>query len=228
MAQTQEGRLKATAKWAGLTVDEYLANVASGLNLCTKCKVWRPRNDFGNDSSRPDGRARTCFSCKRVKERKSTKGRVSTFLGHRHTDEAKQKMSDSRKGRIGPMLGKQHTAEAKQKMSDHARKNAPRGKDHYNYKGGKTQRSLAARRTPEYYDWRLAVFTRDNFTCQKCGDRRGRNLRAHHIKSFSEYPELALDVDNGLTLCVTCHDLEHFKPNSTRQLRKLKRGERLY
>lgn len=227
MAQTKEGRLKVTAKWAGVTVDEYLSNVASGLSLCTKCKVWKPRDEFGNDSTRPDGRARRCFSCSRVKERKSTKGRVSTFLGHRHTDGARQKNSEAHKGKQ-TRLGMKHTAESRQKISDTLRSNTPRGKDHYNYKGGKSERSLATRRTPEYYTWRMAVFTRDNFTCQKCGDGKGGNLRAHHIKPFAEYPELALDVDNGMTLCATCHDLEHFKPNSTRQLRKLKRGERLY
>jgi 5-methylcytosine-specific restriction endonuclease McrA len=53
-------------------------------------------------------------------------------------------------------------------------------------------------------DWRSAVYLRDNYTCQKCGQRGGR-LNAHHVKPFKDFPELAFDVSNGQTLCVPCH-----------------------
>jgi 5-methylcytosine-specific restriction endonuclease McrA len=54
-----------------------------------------------------------------------------------------------------------------------------------------------------YKKWRLAVFTRDYFRCQKCGSEE--NLEAHHIKPFSVAPELMYIVENGLTLCHNCH-----------------------
>lgn len=67
-----------------------------------------------------------------------------------------------------------------------------------------------------YDDWRLKVFTRDNFKCVKCG---GKNIEGHHIKAFStiiyennitnfeegESCEILWDINNGMTLCKSCH-----------------------
>jgi len=61
-----------------------------------------------------------------------------------------------------------------------------------------------SRRSHSYDEWRLAVFERDNFTCTSCGKIGGR-LHAHHIRSYDEYPELRLDVNNGSTKCQSCH-----------------------
>ena len=52
--------------------------------------------------------------------------------------------------------------------------------------------------------WELAVFERDNFTCQKCG-YKGRELVIHHIKPYCLFPNLRFDMDNGQTLCRECH-----------------------
>ena len=54
--------------------------------------------------------------------------------------------------------------------------------------------------------WRGAVMSRDNYTCRHCG---AQGKVAHHIKKKSKFPELALDIENGLTLCHTCHGNEH-------------------
>lgn len=53
--------------------------------------------------------------------------------------------------------------------------------------------------------WREAVFERDDHTCQQC-DIRGGALQAHHIKPVRCYPWLAVEIDNGITLCEDCHD----------------------
>lgn len=64
------------------------------------------------------------------------------------------------------------------------------------------------RRSGEYKGWRTSVFQRDDYTCQLCG-ARGVKLNAHHIKPFAIFPELRTDVNNGITLCVTCHKAVH-------------------
>lgn len=55
--------------------------------------------------------------------------------------------------------------------------------------------------------WRIAVFERDGYRCQRCP--ASRDLHAHHREPWAERPDLRLDIDNGETLCVDCHADEH-------------------
>lgn len=57
--------------------------------------------------------------------------------------------------------------------------------------------------------WSQDVYKRDNYTCQKCGDRKGGNLNAHHIIPHSADRSKAWDIDNGITLCKPCHYAFH-------------------
>jgi 5-methylcytosine-specific restriction endonuclease McrA len=74
-----------------------------------------------------------------------------------------------------------------------------KGKD----RGARTAAKIV-RQSAKYKEWRTAVFTRDDYTCRRC-NKRGGHLHAHHIKPFALFPELRMDVSNGLTLCVPCH-----------------------
>lgn len=56
-----------------------------------------------------------------------------------------------------------------------------------------------------YKKWRERIFVRDHFTCQLCGVKG--TLNAHHIKKKSRYPSLAHKIQNGVSLCVKCHDI---------------------
>lgn len=80
------------------------------------------------------------------------------------------------------------------------------------------------RKYPEYGEWRLLVFERDDFTCQSCSDNTGGNLVAHHLYNYSEHKELRIDVDNGLTLCKECHINFHvkygFRNNTPKQMKE--------
>lgn len=166
------------------------------------------------------------------KMREAWKLRKASFVppmkGKKMSEESRRKMSEAAKNRPSNRTGKKHTPETRKKISEITRERTPRGERHYNFKHGLSQRNLNDRRKPEYLEWRNAVFARDNYTCQRCGDNRGGNLRAHHVKPFAENPELRFDVANGITLCHTCHELEHFKPDSIRNLRKARRGQRLW
>jgi 5-methylcytosine-specific restriction endonuclease McrA len=85
----------------------------------------------------------------------------------------------------------------------------------------KSTLSRRIRSSAEYKVWRRAVFERDDYTCQMCQTRGGK-LQADHIKAFALYPELRLDINNGRTLCLSCHvTTENFGMHSTRQLRLL-------
>lgn len=72
------------------------------------------------------------------------------------------------------------------------------------WRGGVTSESKKIRTSKAYKDWRVAVFERDNYTCQDCGSR-GVELQADHIKPFAYFVELRLVLENGRTLCVPCH-----------------------
>jgi len=75
------------------------------------------------------------------------------------------------------------------------------------------------RKYPEYKEWRTAVFERDNYICQKCGEK-GKRLNAHHIESYDINKDLRTALENGVTLCVDCHDDFHHiygNGNNTRE-----------
>lgn len=58
---------------------------------------------------------------------------------------------------------------------------------------------------------RAEALERDNNECQKCKDR-GKYSAAncvHHKKHVKKHPELALSIDNLMSLCNSCHDEEH-------------------
>lgn len=78
-----------------------------------------------------------------------------------------------------------------------------KGENSHFWKGGKTKETKLRKTCAEYKEWRMKVFERDGFTCQKCGSTK--NLEAHHKKEQSKYPDLIYDIDNGITLCHECH-----------------------
>jgi hypothetical protein len=131
--------------------------------------------------------------------------------GKRYSLESRRKMSEMRKGRR-PSL------ETRKKMSI-----AKKGDKCSFWKGGITPAHIMIRGSSKYQQWRSQIFFRDDFTCQKCGQRGGK-IEAHHIRPFKQLFEevrrnLPLfnlfdgamlysplwDINNGITLCQQCH-----------------------
>jgi len=88
--------------------------------------------------------------------------------------------------------------------------NKKRGELSANWRGGKVVGNEKIRKSPEYKEWIKKVIKRDNYTCQVCGIKNV-SFHIHHIKELAKYPELAMVVLNGLTVCVPCHSRIHNK-----------------
>jgi hypothetical protein len=99
-----------------------------------------------------------------------------------------------------------------------------RGENAPNYIHGKCGENLLFRASREYQNWRKEVFRRDSYKCVLCGNSKGGNLEADHIKDFALYPEIRLELDNGRTLCKDCHrktDNYGFKKSNTQKRDKI-------
>lgn len=150
-----------------------------------------------------------------------TKRKISrTTTGVPKTEKHKRNMS---KARMGGKNSKQcrlniSNALKGRSLSIEHRLNISRGclKGH----DAKSPLILRLRHNWKYRQWRSDIFTRDNFTCQKCG-HRGRILNAHHLESLADLMiindiktlkqalecEELWNLNNGVTLCMRCHHL---------------------
>ena len=186
-----------------------LAHFVFGDNIVDR-KEWRESikgsgNPFYGKSHSPEAREKMSKAHTGIKRSpmshqtrenisKASKGKPKYF-----TPEHKQHLSEASCGQRNHRFGKHWDIEHREKQSQKLRgANAP------NWKGGVTAKNLLVRQTLSYKLWREQVFRRDNYTCQKCGQVGGR-LHPHHIKSFALYPELRFEVNNGITLCESCH-----------------------
>lgn len=122
--------------------------------------------------------------------------------GHFVSEKTKEKIRQK-------ALGRTISEETKAKIlaTKIARGTLYSGPDHYNWKGGRTWERFADK---NYQLWRRLVLNRDDHACRYCGaEGKLAKLAAHHIKAYETHPDLRLDVNNGLTLCHSCHMHEH-------------------
>lgn len=79
--------------------------------------------------------------------------------------------------------------------------NWPWGKESPNWTGygtsGKSSKDISE-------TWKKRLLKRDK-RCLNCGESRRVLLQGCHLKSRAQFPELAIDLDNGVILCANCH-----------------------
>lgn len=57
---------------------------------------------------------------------------------------------------------------------------------------------------PEYEEWRKEVYKRDGWKCKIC-KTGGKQIIAHHVRTYKHFLNDRFKVENGLTLCRACH-----------------------
>ena len=143
---------------------------------------------------------RTCITCKgsflQVNHLQTRVQKYCQRKCFRVSDEKKEAIRIKMTGRVASDRGKPRPWKA--------------GENCHFWKGGVSKVNRGERNnfqsSLEYRNFRREVLIRDN-----CGDHsyKGRGghcyLHVDHIKPYSLYPELRLDLNNARTLCKDCH-----------------------
>ena len=83
------------------------------------------------------------------------------------------------------------------------------GENNVNWNPNITKEEREMKRNfPEYKEWRIKCYERDNYTCQITGIRGG-DLVVHHLYSYNKYRCLRTVIENGVTVSKDIHDLFH-------------------
>lgn len=177
---------------------------------------WNKRISFNSGEKHPMwGKKHSEETRGKISE--SGKGKIPWNKGlTTEMDERILKLSEAKKGKkLGPLseehrrkISESNKGKNKGKKPSEEALNKRRGPNHYGWKGGVTPEHEMIRHSDDYRRWRKIVFDRDNHVCQLCNER-GKKLIAHHLLSFSEYPEFRLEPENGFTLCKKCHLIIH-------------------
>ena len=107
-----------------------------------------------------------------------------SHTGRKYTPEHCKAVSDSLKGKNFGRVGENH----------------PRWIKDRNQVKGRQERN-----NPEYKQWRMNVWSRDDFKCRINNKNCKGRIEAHHILGWTEYPELHYEINNGITLCHAHH-----------------------
>lgn len=129
--------------------------------------------------------------------------RALKMTGRKHSPEHKNRISIALKGMVKTDIHLSNISKALKGKPNYK----GRGENQHLWKGGVTPENEKIRHSIEYDLWRYSVLSRDKWICQECGSNQ--KLNAHHVKSFSKYPELRFAIDNGKTLCKPCHIEAH-------------------
>ena len=147
------------------------------------------------------------------------------WLGRKHSEESKKKMTESLIGRKPPKTafkkgqnvgnlnfkwkgGKPKCLECNKQLSTYKSRYCRKHfgqyqskENHPSWVNGNYKKSDRPYGDSASYYFRTKIYKRDKYKCKiNNQDCKGR-LEAHHILSWREYPELRYDINNGITLC---------------------------
>ena len=165
---------------------------------CTLCGIYQTKNNSCKDKSRSSGFSSRCKVC--------NKEYMENYMFH------KKGINKT----VGYFLMCEQCGKVlKLFMKDIVNKSTPLCQKCYreNYepwnKGMRTAKPETEkdykepRWSSEYRDWHNECLRRDWYHCQLCESKE--RLEVHHIKSYKDYPQERLNLNNGITLCKKCH-----------------------
>jgi len=207
-----------------------------GETYCAICRAKTTKSFLGkthSDESRAkmsaalSGENHPFWGIKRTEWAKKFSGENSFSYGLIRSDETKEKI---RKTKIGIKLSQAHKD---------AIGNAHRGVKKTRKRKSESERKSTLyeqiRKCEKYKQWRMEIYKRDWFTCVDCGNDtnvKEFKLNADHIKPFAliimennittvelaEKCDELWNLENGRTLCRTCHEKTNTWSSGTRKM----------
>jgi len=175
------------------------------LRKCVKCGEEKELEKFRKRQIWFSHTCKLCYSSQYRTGKPNTGRFVKGEKKPKHSQILKELYAS---GKYNPRIGKKHSEETKKiislkkkgvKLSDEARKNIS---------AALRRRQIAysnCRNGGKHLEWRKLIKERDG-QCKKCGTKE--NLHAHHIIPWKESVEKRFDLENGITLCKSCHKKE--------------------
>lgn len=173
------------------------------IRKCTHCEQEKPLEKFVRQGNYYRYKCKECLNAT-LRTGKPNSGRFqkghTRSIGQKITEETRRKISATLKGNIPWNKGKKASSEIIKKMSE-----VRLGKSTWNKGLLKSKRRFA----DLYKVWRNRVKERDGYKCQRCESEK--KLHVHHIIPWKENESLRFDLENGITLCMSCHMKEEWK-----------------
>ena len=147
------------------------------MKICRTCIQKLDLDKFGKNINFADGYRSECKECRNFKLRT---GKINT--------------GRFKKGSISLRKGVKLSVSQIEKMSLSRRGQIPWNKGKF---------TTGEKRSRRFKNWARIVKERDGNLCKKCGSNE--KLHAHHIFPWKENEEKRFDIENGMTLCNSCH-----------------------
>lgn len=192
------------------------------IKKCKRCKlcgrlIGKKKHKCPTEKERQ--KIAKCLHTKKAREKKRKtlkrlykEGKlIPVWLGKKRDKKTKKKISETKKWLYSLGLHKYSAKKGTQLNTGrtHFKKGQYAGEKSWNWKGGITPNKKAVWSSLEYQNWRKKIYERDNYTCQLCKKKsmpkNSLIINAHHIKPIYKYPKLIFDLNNGITLCKSCH-----------------------